>query len=391
MAQVRFRTIPIPAARLSRFATDLLATHSVAREQAAVVADTLVQSNLRGVDSHGIARLPHYLRRLTKGSLNPQPQMQVARLGPAAARLDADHALGQLAMLRATDEAIELARASGAGWVAVRNSSHCGALAYYGLRIADAGMLGLVFTHVDPMVLPFGARAAFCGTNPVCIAAPRAKSGADQLSTGALCLDMATSKTSWNSVANAAQEHAPIPLGWAVDTVGRDTTTAEDVAALYPVGEYKGSGLGLMIDVLCAMLSGAPFGPDIPRMYGDLSERRQLGGLVGAIDISRFVPLETFHARIADLIARWNALPASEPGGRVQFPGEPELRERERRLQTGIPLGVQLLAELNAIAADAGVAPLEHERSAFDTATEPAGPHRPSIHVANRSGVSELQ
>lgn len=86
---------------------------------------------------------------------------------------------------------------------------------------------------------------------------------------------MATSKTSWNSVANAAQEHAAIPMGWAVDQDGRDTTTAQDVTALYPVGEYKGSGLGLMIDVLCAMLSGSPFGPHIPKMYGDLTQRRR--------------------------------------------------------------------------------------------------------------------
>ena len=121
--------------------------------------------------------------------------------------------------------------------------------------------------------------------------------------------------------------------------------------SLYPFGAYKGSGLGLVIDVLCAMLSDSPFGPDIPKMYGDLGEPRRLGGMVGAIDIGRFVPLARFHARVAELIERWARCAPSEPGGRVLYPGEPELIERERRLREGIPLGLRLLGELEALAA----------------------------------------
>jgi ureidoglycolate dehydrogenase (NAD+) len=231
-------------------------------------------------------------------------------------------------MHRAALAAIELARNSGAGWVAVRNSSHCGAMALYGLRIADAGMIGLAFTHVDPMVLPFGAKQAFCGTNPICIAAPRSPSDVHDVATGALCLDMATSKVPWNTVANAAMEGVPIELGWAVDADGRETINAAQVTSLYPVGEYKGSGLGLMIDVLCSMLSDSPYGPDIPRMYGDLAAHRQLGGLVGAIDIARFVPRQRFYARVSEMTERWCALPPAQAGQRVLFPGQPELLTR---------------------------------------------------------------
>ena len=108
---------------------------------------------------------------------------------------------------------------------------------------------------------------------------------------------MATSKVPWNTVANAAMEQVPIKSGWAVDAVGNETTDAQKVASLYPVGKYKGSGLGLLIDVLCSMLSNSPFGPNIPKMYGDPSEARRLGGLVGAIDIERFVSLRVFHER----------------------------------------------------------------------------------------------
>jgi ureidoglycolate dehydrogenase (NAD+) len=147
----------------------------------------------------------------------------------------------------------------------------------------------------------------------------------------------------------------PIQHGWAVDGNGQDTSVAEEVVALYPVGEYKGSGLGLMIDVLCAMLSDSPYGPDIPKMYGDLAQPRQLGGLVGAIDISRFVPLERFHARVSELMERWCALSPKQPGGQVLYPGQPELLTRQMRLRKGIPLGLRLLGELDELAAHYGV------------------------------------
>jgi ureidoglycolate dehydrogenase (NAD+) len=151
----------------------------------------------------------------------------------------------------------------------------------------------------------------------------------------------------------------PIPDGWAVDANGDPTTDPHQVAAMYPAGEYKGSGLGMMIDVLCSMLSSAPSGPEIPAMYGnDMSQNRRLGGMVGAIDIRRFVPLSQFHARIALMIERLGAMSPREPNGQVLFPGEPELRERERRLRDGIPLGIQTLQELNAVAVAYGLEPL---------------------------------
>jgi ureidoglycolate dehydrogenase (NAD+) len=153
-------------------------------------------------------------------------------------------------------------------------------------------------------------------------------------------------------------EGVPIEHGWAVDAEGRNTTDAAQVASLYPVGEYKGSGLGLMIDVICSMLSDSPYGPDIPKMYGDPATRRQLGGLVGAIDIARFVPRERFYARVSALIERWCALPPAEAGGQVLFPGQPELLTREKRLREGIPVGKHLLEEFAELAARYHVAHL---------------------------------
>jgi ureidoglycolate dehydrogenase (NAD+) len=360
MPQVYFENRRFDHQRLRQFCESLLIAGGLAIEAAWLVTDSLLESNLRGIDSHGVARIPHYLARIRSGSINPRPQIRTEILSPATARVDGDHGLGQLVMHRAAEAAVERAKETGAGWVAVANSSHCGSLSYYGLKIANEGMVGLVFTHVDPMVVPHGSWKPFCGTNPICITAPRAANAAGNSENGALCLDMATSVAPWNSVANAAREGVPLPAGWAVDEFGKPTIQADRAVALNPVGSYKGSGLGLLIDVLCAMLSNSPFGPDIPKMYDqDLSKRRLLGGLVGAIDIRRFVPLAHFHERIAELIVRWGAMPPVENGGKVLFPGEPELLERERRLREGIPLGVQMLKEFDELAASFGLAKLD--------------------------------
>ncbi len=333
---------------LREFCAALLRGAGLRAEDALLVASSLVEANLRGIDSHGVARLPHYLNRITAGSINTRPALRLDKVSSACARLDGDHGLGQLVMWRATREAIALAADAGAGWVAVSNSTHCGALDYFGLEIARAGMVGLVFTHVDPMVLPFGSRKPFCGTNPICITAPGQNGEA-------LCLDMATSKIPWNQVTNAALEGTDLEPGVAVDAQGRDTTDPDEVEALYPAGLYKGSGLGLMVDVLCAMLSDAPYGPDIPKMYGDLSQRRRLGGLVGAIDIRRFLPLERFHSRVSELLRRWNALPPAEPGGEVLYPGQPELITREHRLRAGIPLPAHVVSTFDELSIKTGL------------------------------------
>lgn len=343
MPQIQPESRPIEHSRVQTFCTHLLAAAGLRKADADTVARSLVEANLRGIDSHGVARLPHYLNRIKHGSIKPQPKIQFKHLGPSVGLVDGDRGLGQLVMNRATAEAITLARSTGAGWVSVRDSSHCGALAFYGLQIAGAGMIGLTFTHAESVVLPYGSHQPFCGTTPICITAP-----GDGGHT--LCLDMATSKVPWNTIVNAAMEDVPIPSGWAVDETGTETTDAKRAVSLLPFGEYKGSGLGLMIDVMCAMLSQAPYGPDLSRMYGDPAQRRCLGGLVGAIDICRFVPLESFTARVTELARRWNALEPIESGGRVLYPGEPEMIRRQERLRDGIPLSPKLLKTFDELA-----------------------------------------
>lgn len=349
MAQIVSESVLVSHTPLREFARQCLENAGLSADHALLVADSLVESNLRGIDSHGTARLPHYLNRIRHGSINPRPKLVYSRLGAALGRLDGDHGLGQIVMARATEEAISLARESGAGWVAVENSSHCGALAYYGLQIAMTGMVGILFTHSDSMVVPYAAKHAFCGTNPICITVP----GTQDEST--LCLDMATSVVPWNTITNAAMENVEIPEEWAVDAEGQPTRNPNDVRAVRPFGGYKGSDLGLMIDVLCSFLIGTPCGPDIAPMYGDPEHKRLLGGLVGAIDIRRFRDVSTFRSSVSTLAQRWNLQPASNQMEPVLFPGQPEIQTRARRLVEGIPLGVNLIEIFRAIAAKISV------------------------------------
>ncbi len=351
MAKISHETSCVDSVELTDKCTRLLSAHGLSESDASEVITHLVRTNLRGTDSHGIARLPHYLRRIKAGSIRAEHAMSFKQVASTLGVLDGDHALGHLVVKRACAEAAALARKSGAGWVSICNSSHCGALAPFGLDLASGGFISFVFTHVDPMVLPHGSREPFCGTNPICITVPGA--GGDHL-----CLDMATSIVPWNLVANAANEEIAIPKGWGVDAMGCDTTEPKQINALYPVGGYKGSGLGLMIDILCSMLSASPYGPDIPKMYGDLSAHRRLGGLVGVIDVKPFSDLEEFKARAQGLAERYMNLAPALGFDRVMFPGQPEIESERERRASGIPIGVRTMDELNELLGACGIEPL---------------------------------
>ena len=318
MVQVQTPTHIVRHEHLLAITTQLLIAEGLSQERAQLVAQSLVHANLRGIDSHGVARLPHYVKRLKNKSISADPNIAFKSLGPAIGLVDGDHGLGQLVMHRATEHAIELTRQSGISAVSVCNSSHCGALAWYGLQIASQNMIGLVFTHSDSMVAPHGATHAFCGTNPICITAP----GLDDQH---LCLDMATSCVPWNTVMNARIEGVTVPSDWALDADGNPTTDPNQVAALLPMAQYKGSGLGLMIDVLCALLSKSPIGPDISKMYGQMTEKRHLGGMIIAIDIAQYVPAAWFTQQVADVQERWNQSERQNVTEPVLWPGQPEL------------------------------------------------------------------
>ncbi len=325
---------------LINWGKDCLMKLGVSASDAQFVSESLVQTSLWGIDSHGIARLPHYLNRIEAGSLNPTPQMKVENTGPCSSNYNGDHGLGIVVVGGATEEAISLAKKNGIGVVGVRESSHCGGIGIYGRMIANAGLVGIVFTHSDAFVAPHRGYQKFLGTNPICISAPNADGPP-------LCLDMATSAIAFNYVMNARNENRPIPDDVAFDKDGEPTEDPYAVTALRPMAEHKGYALAFMIDMLCGSMNGMPWGPNISNMYGDLSERRHLGSLVIAIDPSRFFGGVDFPKTVADMAKVARMQPVNNREEPVLVPGDDHYAKEKIRKQKGIPVEPGLAKQIN--------------------------------------------
>lgn len=315
---------------LEAFAADLLVRHDMTTKDAEVTARVLIEADMRGVVSHGLTRLPHYLQRLRDETIDPRATPTQLQVTSSLGLIDGHGAMGQVVMHAAADLANELAGEYGSGWVAVRNANHCGALPAYTRPLTEAGKIAVALTHTEAVVLPFGGRTPFLGTNPLCIAVPsKRKPG--------LCLDMATSIVAWNKVVQAQKKGESLPLGWAVDEAGNDTTDADAVRALHAFGGHKGSGLALMLDILSGALSNASFSPDIAAM-DDMNATRRLGGLVGAIDVTALMPVQDFTDRIDDLLEQLGKIAPVNEGQGPYYPGELEQRSYERCKNEGIEL-----------------------------------------------------
>jgi ureidoglycolate dehydrogenase (NAD+) len=345
---VSARVQHLPAPALTAWAIECLQRSRVPDDDARCLADSLVQTSLWGIDSHGIARLTHYLNRLAHGSINPTPAISVTRSGGATAQVAGDRGLGIVVAHRANRVAMEIAREQGVGAVGVSDSSHCGAVGLYSRAAAREGLIGFAFTHSDKIAAPHGGHRPFLGTNPISMAFPR--EGGEPV-----CLDMATTSIPWNRVMNARREGASIAPGVAVDADGRDTRDAQTANALRPLGGldygHKGYGLALAVELLCGPLHGNPWGPQIGPMYAELERPRRLGAFFVVLDAQRFAGGLAFAATV-EQIAR--AL-AAEPGS-PKMPGDPERDAEARRRAEGIPIEPGLAAEMRSWSDRLGVA-----------------------------------
>lgn len=340
--------IAIAHDRLAAFAAGCLAKLGLAADDARLVAETLVEANLRGVDSHGVVRLPHYAARLRNGTIKARPRISARRTGPSTALVEGDAGMGQLVAARAMREAIALARESGAGAVGARNSSHCGACAWFVELAAREGLIGLALTHTDSIMVPPGMKRIFLGSNPIAFGAP-AGDGPP------LVIDMSTTHAAWGKVIVARQEAKPIPPDWGVDAAGRATTDAASVVGLAPTGGHKGYALALMVEVLCAQLMGLPFGRHVTKMYGELEKPRNLGHFMLALDVSRFGDAAAFGAQVAALLAEARAEEGADATRAPLAPGDPERLCAATRRRSGVPLPSGVLGELKALGTELGV------------------------------------
>jgi ureidoglycolate dehydrogenase (NAD+) len=346
--------IRIPAADIRRWGAACLQALNLTPEDAQLLADSLVQTSLWGVDSHGIARFTHYFDRLQRGSIKARPHCTITRTGPCTAQFEADAGQGIVVAHAANQLAIDLARENGIGAVGVSNSSHCGAMALYTRPAARQGLVAMAFTHADKIAAPAGGSQPFFGTNPISIAFPRASAAGDGSLAEPVCLDMATTSIPWNRVMNARREGHPLPAGVALDDQGQPTTDAQAARALTPLGGtdygHKGYGLALMVDLLCGPLQGAAFGPHINSMFGNLDAPREIGAFFLVIDPQRFAG----GPMLAAVVQQMALGLAAEPGS-PRMPGDPELAHARQREALGIPVEPGLAALMQQWSAQLGV------------------------------------
>jgi LDH2 family malate/lactate/ureidoglycolate dehydrogenase len=336
------------------FARRLLAAHGVPERDAATVAHCLVSADLRGVDTHGLTRLPGYLDRVRHGLINPKPELAPKRVTPAAATLDGQNGFGFVVGTRAMAEAIVIARELGIGVVSVRRSTHFGMAASYVLQALDAGLIALVFSNASPAMPPWGARSAMLGTNPFAAGAPAGKHPP-------YLLDMSPAVAARGKIRKAERRGETIPLGYALDGAGRPTTdpTAALGGVVLPIGGYKGSGVSMLMDIFGGVISGANFGGDVGDQYKAYDRAQDVGHFFLAMRPDLFVGADEYRQRMDTLIDRVHTAPRAEGFDEVLVPGEPELRHEAERRRTGIPYSASEIAALQAEATTAGIAALE--------------------------------
>jgi L-2-hydroxycarboxylate dehydrogenase (NAD+) len=356
-------SVRFPAARLHDFTARVFAKLGVPARDAALAADVLSAADLRGVDSHGVARLHTYFDLLSAGRINPRPSLHVVRESASTATVDGDNGLGLVVGPKANEIAMDKAAQAGSGWVAVCNTNHYGIAGYYPLRALERDLIGWSMTNSSPGVAPLWGADRMLGTNPIAIAFP----GHEE---PAIVIDMATSAVAYGKIEIAHREGKPIPEGWAIDRAGQPTTDPVgmmDGGALLPLGSererggHKGYGLGLMVDVLCAVLSGANWGPFAPPFAISQPIPKEkvgkgIGHFFGALRIDAFRDADEFKGQIDHLVRTLRASrPAPGTGGPL-IPGDPERLAEAERSHRGIPLLAPVVEDLRDISRQTGVA-----------------------------------
>lgn len=339
---------------LRRIVQEVLCAVDVPDEDAGYVADALVAADQRGIYSHGLIRLPLYVAALQSGGMNPRPELRWRQERGATAVLDADSAIGHLAMRAAVQRAIDLAGRYGTASVAVERSTHYGAGNYWSDQLTSAGLLGIITSTTGPVVAPYGGSRTILGTNPLTIAAP--SSGEHPL-----IVDMATSAGAYGKILAARDAGEPIPPGWAVGPDGEPTTDAAVAAdgALIPFGGPKGSALAVLLEALAASLTQANYAFETTDIWVDPGHQMNTGHLIVAINPQFFTGTDHTRQRVHALQQQVR----DSGGAQVQAPGDPEMN---RTLAQGdrIELAEAACVELDDLVLRLGLtppAPLEPE------------------------------
>jgi LDH2 family malate/lactate/ureidoglycolate dehydrogenase len=349
-------SLRVPAPTIASFIADSLTTVGLPAGDAAKVAELMTEADLTGADAHGVFRLPMYVKRLQKGGCNARPDIRIERTAAATALVDGDNGMGHLVMARAAETAVELARAAGVAWVGTRRSNHAGAAGVYAAMMIPHDMVGLYGVVASANHMPvWGGVELLLGTNPVAVAIPAGEEAP-------VVLDIATSVVSYGTIKSHRLQGKPLPEGWMVNA--KDGTPLTDPARsseglLLPIGGYKGSGLSLILGLLAGPLNGAAFGRDVFDFNFNDTDPCNTGQFIIALDVARFTPVATFKSEM-DRHLRDLRTSKPLPGvDAIRLPGQERRRRREDRLSNGVPMPRELIAQLDAFAADLGVKPLQ--------------------------------
>ncbi|KAE9366041.1 malate dehydrogenase [Stipitochalara longipes BDJ] len=339
--------IHVSQASALSFTQEILEKNGVAPENAAIIAKALVLADLRGVDTHGINRLPPYLLRLRNGLLDPLAQPTLHQITPVVAQVDGHNSFGFLSAHLGISAGIEMAKTYGIGMVSVKHSNHFGMSAWIVQQALDADMMSLVFTNSSPALPVWGGKEKLMGVSPIACGAPGREGGRDFI------LDMAPSVAARGKIHKAKRRGEKIPLDWALDKDGEQTDDPSSAleGVMLPMGGPKGSALAVMMDVFSGVLSGSKFGGEVRGPY-DESGEADVGHFFVVLRPDLFMDLETFRERMRILYDRVVGCQKMKGVERIYFPGEIEQVTHEERLETGIPY---VKAEIEALNREAEV------------------------------------
>ncbi|MGY8977639.1 MAG: Ldh family oxidoreductase [Cytophagales bacterium] len=342
--------------RLHQFAVNLFIKIGCFNDQAIEAANVLLSADLRGVDSHGVARLMGYLRLYEKNRINSKPQLSVVHETPSTAVVDGDAGLGLVAGPYAMRLAIEKAKNVGTGWVAVKNSNHYGIAGYHAMMALEADCIGISMTNASPLVAPTYSKERLLGTNPIAVAVPAGDEPP-------FVADMATTTAANGKLEILQRKNESAPMGWLQDKEGQPTQAAQGIVeggALLPLGgdrehgSHKGFILGSIVDILSAVLSGANYGPWVPPFVSFLDPDPNpvgegIGHFFGALRIDAFRPASEFKTHMDIWIKRFRNAETINETNKVIIPGDPERRMDQLRRKEGIPLLDTVVKDLQSL------------------------------------------
>ncbi len=344
----------VPARAVASLINDALVAGGLPPADAAKVAGLMTEADLTGADGHGVFRLPQYVRRLKAGGFNKRPSITVTRSAPATALVDGDNGMGHLVMSRAAETAIEIARETGVAWVGARRSNHASTAGLYAAMPAEHGMIGIYSAVANANhMAAWGGSELLLGTNPIGIAVPSSE--------GPVVLDMATTVVSYGTVKKYVLQGLDMPEGWMINSkTGAPLTDPKKSGEglLLPIGGYKGSGLAIMLGLLAGVLNGAAFGRHVVDFNADDTSETNTGHFIVAVDITCFMPIETFKAEVDRHLKDLRASKRLDGVDDIRLPGDRRRQCREERSRDGIPIPPALMAQLDKLAADLAIVPL---------------------------------